>query len=163
MAKGQSPALSPETAERYRNVVRLRMAGLTFDEIAQQLGYASRSGAKEAYDTALSNWGRESVEQMRTVEGERLNELWRRTFTRLVNADPDDVREFNALAQTAVRISSARSSLFGLDAPKQIELSGQDGSPIQVDMAHLLVERIKEMADIDLSSVIEVGDESVSG
>ena len=58
MAQGQSPALSPETAERYRQVVQMRATGLTFDRIAAELGYASRSGAKEAYDTALLSWGR---------------------------------------------------------------------------------------------------------
>lgn len=154
MPKGQTPALKPEQAERYREVVRLKSAGFTFDEIASRVGYASRSGAKEAYDAALRWWGRESVDQMRTIEGERLNELWRRTFGRILS-NPEETREFVALVQTAVRISNSRASLYGLEAPKQIEVSGQDGGPIEIDVAHILVERIREMGNIDLSSVID--------
>ena len=156
MAAGQSPALSPDTADKYRRVVNLRKAGLTFDQIASEVGYASRAGAKEAYDAALKWWGREEVDQLRLIEGERLDELWRRTYTRLINADPDDARTFIGLTQTAVRISSARSALYGLEAPKQVELTGENGGAIQVDIAHVLVERIKEIADVDLSGVIDV-------
>ena len=80
-AKGTTPALDPETAQKYRQVVQYRAAGLTFDEIAERVGYRSRSGAKEAYDAALRWWGREAVDDLRTIEGERLESLWRKVFT----------------------------------------------------------------------------------
>ena len=57
MAKGQTPALTPEQAERYREVVRLRALGLTFEEIAERTGYADRSSAKNAYEAALRRYG----------------------------------------------------------------------------------------------------------
>ena len=122
MPKGQTPALKPETAARYRQVVNLKAAGLTFDEIADRVGYKSRSGAKEAYDAALRWWGNESVDQLRTVEGERLEQLWRRTFAKIV-ADPDmDSSELTALVNTAVRVSQRKSALFGMDSPERIEV-----------------------------------------
>lgn len=144
MAKGQSKALTPDQAHKYREVVRLRAAGLTFDEIGNQLGYASRSGAKEAYDAALKYWGRESVDQLRTIEGERLEQLWRYTFGRILS-NPDTTAEFVQLVNTAVRISGQRSSLFGLDAPKQVELTGENGGVIQTDVGRMLVERIRAL------------------
>ena len=148
MAKGQSPALTPEQAHKYREVVRLRAAGLTFEEIGNQVGYKSRSGAKEAYDAALRYWGRESVDQLRTIEGERLEQLWRYTFGRIL-ASPDTTDDFVKLVNTAVRISGQRSSLFGLDAPKQVELTGENGDPIKTDMGAMLVERIRALGYTD--------------
>lgn len=134
MPRGQTPALTPEIAEKYREVVRLRTVGLTFDEIADRVGYASRSGAKEAYDAALRWWGRESVDQLREIEGERLEQLWRQTFGRVLDR-PESTVEFVQLINTAVRISRSRSALYGLEAPKQIEVTGEDGGPIQVTLS----------------------------
>lgn len=148
MAKGQSPALTPDQADKYREVVRLRAAGLTFEEIGNQVGYASRSGAKEAYDAALRYWGRESVDQLRTIEGERLEQLWRFTFGRILST-PETTDEFVKLVNTAVRISGQRSSLFGLDAPKQVELTGENGDPIKTDVGAMLVERIRALGYTD--------------
>jgi len=148
MAKGQSPALTPEQANKYREVVRLRAAGLTFEEIGTQVGYASRSGAKEAYDAALRYWGRESVDQLRTIEGERLEQLWRYTFGRILST-PETTDEFVKLVNTAVRISGQRSSLFGLDAPKQVEVTGENGDPIKTDVGAMLVERIRALGYTD--------------
>lgn len=148
MARGQTPALTPEQASRYREVIRLRAAGLKFDEIAERVGYASRSGAKEAYDAALRWWGRETVDDMRTIEGERLEDVWRITFTRLLECarDPDATAEMMAVANAAVRISQRRSALFGLDAPRQVELAGEDGGPIRTDVGDILLERIRSLA-----------------
>jgi hypothetical protein len=148
MPRGQTPALTPQQADRYREVVRLKSAGLTFDEIADRVGYASRSGAKEAYDAALRYWGRESVDQLRTIEGERLEQLWRFTFGRILST-PETTDEFVKLVNTAVRISGQRSSLFGLDAPKQVELTGENGNPIKTDVGAMLVERIRALGYSD--------------
>ena len=154
--KGTTPGLTPQTAEKYREVVRLRTVGLTFDEIADQVGYKSRAGAKEAYEAALRRWGRETVDDLRTLEGERLEQLWRQTLRRLL-ANPDTTNEFVALVNSAVRISNSRASLFGLEAPKQVHVSGQDGGPLQTDVGQILVERLRALgAGAELDDVIDV-------
>lgn len=122
MARGQTPALKPETADRYRQVVNLKAAGLTFDEIADRVGYKSRSGAKEAYDAALRWWGTESVDQLRTVEGERLEQLWRRTFAKIVANPEMESSELASLVNTAVRVSQRKAALFGMDSPERVEV-----------------------------------------
>jgi len=148
MARGQTPALTPQQAERYREVIRLRAAGLKFDQIAKEVGYASRSGAKEAYDAALRWWGRETVDDMRTIEGERMEDVWRITFTRLLEIarDPEATAQLVQVVNAAVRISQRRSALFGLDAPRQVEISGEDGGPVRTDIGEILLERIKALA-----------------
>lgn len=161
MPRGQTPALTPKQAERYREVVRLRAIGLKFEEIAERVGYSSRSGAKEAYDRALALYGRESVENLRELEGERLEQLWRQTFARVLQ-NPRTVSEFVSLVNAAVRISNSRASLFGLDAPKQVNVSGPEGGPIETDVGQILVERLRALgAGAELDEVIDV--ETVDG
>lgn len=146
--------VTPEVAERYRDVVRHRMAGLTFDDIARQLGYADRSGAKHAYDAALKRWAVESVEQQRIIQSERLDDLWRRTFRAIAEGD---------LAQVdrALRIEKRRAELWGLDAPKQHEVTGPGGSALRTDVGDLLLARLTELRErqgpIDGDTVIDVG------
>jgi len=156
MPRGQTPALTPQQADRYREVVRLRAAGLTFDEIAERVGYKSRSGAKEAYDRALELYGREAVDSLRELEGERLEQLWRHTFGRILSS-PESTQEFVALVNSAVRISNSRASLYGLEAPKQMTVTGQDGGPIETDVGRILVERLRSIAGVDgLDDAIDV-------
>jgi len=143
MPKGQTPALTPEQATRYRRVVQLRTAGVTFDQIADTLGYASRSGAKEAYDAALRRWGRDTVDEHRDLEDLRLEELWRRTFARIGDADSDN--EFATLVSAAVRVSKRRSDLLGLDAPRQVEVSGANGEAMRTDVGEILRERLRQL------------------
>lgn len=157
MAKGQSPALSPETAERYRRVVQLRAAGLTFDRIANELGYASRSGAKEAYDAAIKSWGTEAVDDLRTLEGERIDELWRRTYQRLLAGEQEemDTGEFTVLLNTAIRLSKRRSEIFGIDAPRQMEISGLAGGVLETDVGTLLRERLERIEQAQQSQAMQ--------
>ena len=149
MATGMTPALSPETAEKYRDVIDHRVAGATFQQIADRVGYASRSGAKLAYDAALRWWGTEAVNGLRTVEGERLEQLWRRTMQQLAVKPGDDEElstgEFVSLINAAVKISGRRYSLMGLDAPRQVELSGADGGSIRTDVGDILRERLRQL------------------
>jgi hypothetical protein len=149
MAKGQTPALTPEQAERYREVVRLRALGLTFEEIAERTGYADRSSAKNAYEAALRRYGREAVGDLRELEGFRLEELWRRLMAKFQNPDQLTVPEFAQLVSAGVRISQRRAALYGMDAPRQVELSGVDGGPVQTDVGELLRQRLLALKDAD--------------
>jgi hypothetical protein len=145
MPKGQTPALKPEVAQRYRDVVRLKSAGMTFDEIADRVGYASRSGAKEAFDAALRWWGREAVDDMRTIEGERLEQLWRRVFGRILSNPDMPSGEMIQLVNAAVKVSARKASLMGLDAPRQLEVTGAEGGAIVTDVGQILLERLEQL------------------
>jgi len=145
MPKGQTPALKPEVAQRYRDVVRLKSAGMTFDDIADRVGYASRSGAKEAFDAALRWWGREAVDDMRTIEGERLEQLWRRVFGRILSNPDMPSGEMIQLVNAAVKVSARKASLMGLDAPRQLEVTGAEGGAIVTDVGQILLERLEQL------------------
>ena len=149
MARGQTPSLTPEQAERYREVVRLRALGLTFDEIAQRVGYSDRSSAKNAYEAALRRYGREAVDDLRELEGIRLEDLWRRLMARLGSGEEFTVNELAQLLSAGVRVSQRRSNLYGLDAPRQVELSGVGGAPIVTDVGELLKQKLVALKQTD--------------
>jgi hypothetical protein len=128
----------------------MRAAGVTFDEIAKQVGYKSRSGAKEAYDRALKLYGQEAVADLRFLEGERLEQLWRRVFARII-AEPDmTTAEMTSLVNAAVKVSARKASLFGLDAPRQVEVAGAGGGPLVTDVGQLLLERLEQLEQADV-------------
>lgn len=141
-------ALTEEEAERYRQVLYLKRQGWTFERIAEHVGYANRSSAKAAYDAALRRWGSEAVDDVRVTEGERLEDLWEKIWTALekVADDPkNDPNHLATLTNSAIRVSGARRQLFGLDAPRQVEISGPEGGPLRTDMGDILRERLRKL------------------
>jgi hypothetical protein len=141
--KGNTPALTPDQAERYARVLDLRRAGFTFDTIAREVGYAGRQGAKEAYDAAIKRMGREATDDLRVLENERLDDLWRRAYARMNSAESND--DFAKLQQTMIRISQRRSGLMGLDAPRQVEVTGEGGGALRTDVGDMLRERLRQL------------------
>ena len=157
--------LTPEVASKYREVVRLRTLGVTFDDIADRVGYQSRSGAYDAYRAAMKWWGASPVQEARALEDERLESLWRSVMARLQVAqardEPDTTEVVNVL-NTAVNVMKRKASLLGLDAPRQVELAGLNGAPIVTDVGELLRERIGMARTGDLPPAAEVSQNGVS-
>ena len=144
-AKGTTPALTPEQANRYTQVLELRKAGRTFDEIAEALNYADRSGAKHAYDAAIKRMGREAAEDLRELELYRLEDLWASAYARAINLPDDDHDAFLKFGSHMLNISRRRSGLMGLDAPRQVEVSGPDGEAIRTDIGELFRAKLREL------------------
>ena len=105
----------PETWDRERQVIELRRAGLTFDVIAQQVGYSNASGAHHAYRRALQRTLNEAgVDEMRQTELDRLDRLQRFAWTA---AAQGDLKAIDAV----LRIMQRRARLLGLDAPARVQ------------------------------------------
>lgn len=68
---------TPDMAARQRAIqaVDLYTEGLSLEQIAKRLGYASRSGAFYAINKALERHESLSVEKMRAVHGAQLDEI----------------------------------------------------------------------------------------
>jgi hypothetical protein len=147
-------SLPVTTTEKYMKVIDLRKAGLTFEEIAERTGYESRSGAKMAFDAAVKYWGHESVTELRVIENERVEDLWRRTYQMLEDPTltlPQSLR----IMETALKVTESKRKLHGLDAPRQLEISGQDGDEIKTDVGTILKERLQELHDRYVESTVE--------
>ena len=130
-------SIDPTTAARHRRVVELRIAGLTFDEIAADIGYAGRQSAKKAYDTALKRWAIESVEQQRIIQSERLDALWRVAFAAVEAGDLNQIGN-------CLRIEKRRAELWGLDQPRTHHLQVEPPSPNK-NPGDLLLKKLEEL------------------
>jgi hypothetical protein len=94
-----------------------RLAGHTFDEIAQQLGYASRSSAYRAVERALQRiriQADQTAETLRALENARYDRLLRAIDAQVQQGDL-------AAIDRALRISKARRELWGLDVPTRVD------------------------------------------
>jgi len=133
--------VDPTTAERYRKVIDLKMAGLTFDRIAQEVGYKDRSGAKRAYDAALERWAIDTVEQQRIIQTERLDRLFYEAFNQAIASG-----DLQAIDR-CLRIEKRRAELWGLDAPRQHEISGPGGAAlaIRTDIGEVLMQKLAQL------------------
>ena len=107
-----------ETAERERKALELRKAGATFDQIAEQCGYADKSGAFYAIKRALSDIVPPAVEELRTLDSERLDRLLLAVWKQALDGDLKAV-------DRALRILDQRARLLGLNAPVQVGLNGE--------------------------------------
>jgi hypothetical protein len=95
----------------------LRLAGHTFDVIAAQIGYATRSSAYRAVSRALQRIRAhtdQTAEQLRQLEDARYDRMLRAIDDKVQQGDPGAI-------DRALRISKARRELWGLDAPTRID------------------------------------------
>ena len=157
MAKVQTNR-TPEVLEKYEEVVRLRTLGLSFQMIADRVGYAGRSGAKEAYSQAIKMWGGEAVDELRVIENERLDHLHRVLMAQLetTTRDPETgAGEIVPLVNSALNLARRRAALNGLDSASKHEISGPDGSALQTDVGEMLRQRLQAFEkETDIKGVI---------
>lgn len=91
----------------------MRLVGLSYDKIAEKVGFASKSGAYHAVMAALTKTLREPAEELRTLELERLDDM---TLPLMAQAKKGNQGAVDRL----LRIMERRAKLLGLDAPVKI-------------------------------------------
>jgi hypothetical protein len=127
--------------------------GATYEQIAKELGYANKGGAYKAVKAGLHEAIVESAMEMRVVQNDKLDLLLSRCLTAFMGGDLDQVK--NILA-----IEKRRADLWGLDASKQVAVTGADGGPIQTDVGQVLLERLRQLGD-GAGDAIEVSSDEV--
>jgi hypothetical protein len=106
-------------AARRAKAVELRAAGLTYDRIAIELGYANRGTVYRVVAEALRAQTLEAVGELRSLEVERLDYLQLAMWQRAMDGDVPS-------AIAVVRCIMARCRLLGLDG---LTLSDVDPRP----------------------------------
>lgn len=102
--------------ERQAAALELRLAGQEYAAIADELGYANKSGAYKAVQNALTAIIREPAEQLVTLEVARLDAMLRAVWKRIVGKG-----ELGAIDR-ALKIMERRARLLGLDKPIEFDL-----------------------------------------
>jgi hypothetical protein len=131
--------MNVEVIQKQQKALRLRNLGASYDQIAEQMGYFDRSGARKAVKACLDRAEFEPVMEQRFIQSERLDMMVTRCLQAVLNGDLDQVR--NVLA-----IEKRRADLWGLDASKIIEVTGQDGGAIQTDLGQVLIDRLRSLS-----------------
>lgn len=110
-------AAVPTTEERERaaRALDLRKAGITWQAIADHLGYSDESGARKAVGRLLDRVDSEMAEEYRAVELARLDDLWRAWWPAALGRDE---KATNIL----LRVHQARAKLLGLAMPDKLVL-----------------------------------------
>jgi hypothetical protein len=117
MGKGTPKAKRVTVARRRTLAVQMKLAGATWQQIADRLGYASRGAAHTDVGRALAaqlEEQNEVVEELRHLEVMRLNRLQVAAWTDAINGDLRAI-------DTCLRIIAHRCRLLGLFAPMKHE------------------------------------------
>ena len=105
---------SPELVDREMKVLELRRAGLTWQRIAEEVGYADHTGAYAAYKRAIKRTLQQPADELRQQELDRIDRLQLAAWP---NAMKGDVKSILAIAKLMER----RAKLTGLDMPIKIQ------------------------------------------
>lgn len=116
-------------AARKIRMLQARIAGATYEQIAEAEGYADRTGARNTIIRAMREHASESVQELRELENSRLDRAQAAIWPFIVaphNPEapgyvPPEVRM--QAVTTFVRLSKRRADMNGLDAPKQVQVS----------------------------------------
>jgi hypothetical protein len=129
-------------------VLDLRRAGFTFQRIAEEVGYATASGAQRALERIMTRNLPQAPEEFRWQELDRLDRMQVALWPRAMKGDDKAIN-------TIVRLMERRARLVGIDAPTKIqaEVVNYDGTrDIDGD-----IERIVNLIrGVDLSEPLEV-------
>lgn len=114
---------------KQRQALELRMAGRTWQEIADSLQYRGHSGAIAAVDKALERTLTPPAESYRALTLERLTKILQVFWPMMLQGD------YNA-ARTVIQTIQDIRKLLGLDAPTQVEHGG-NGVPIAHEVVNI--------------------------
>ena len=123
----------PEVAEKEQKALELRRAGLTYDEIARSIGYATAQGAYLAYGRALKRSLMDSgAEEARAMELDRLDRLQRTWWGKALSGD-------EKATDRVLKIMEHRAKYLGLYAPTkmQVEAVVYDAGTIEGEVQRL--------------------------
>jgi len=137
MAKSK---VNPDTVDKEKKVLELRRGGLTFDLIAQRLGYASASGAHKAYMSACKRIVYEDVVEVRKSEMDRLDIAQAAIWGDLTDTVNTDANTRAKLVMALMKIMERRARLLGLDMPTkaQVEVTTYDRNTIDAEVERLV-------------------------
>ena len=106
-----------EIQERRKKALTLRLGGATYAEIGDALGVSNWTAWQDIHKS-LADIPKAEADQLREEEVARLDRMQRAVWGDALKGD------LKAM-QMVVKIIDRRAKLLGLDAPQQVELSGE--------------------------------------
>lgn len=114
-------------AERQRQALELRKAGLGYQAIADKLGYSGPSGAYQSIRAALRAIVKEPAEEVLALELQRLDDMLAGLWLKARQGDTLKV-------DRVLKIMQRRAELLGLDAPKTVKVVQDEAKRLAAEM-----------------------------
>lgn len=108
-----------QAAARRTRAVTMRLAGMTYEQVAAECGYSTKDAARQAVLRALSRIETERVEQYRTLENARLDRAQAAIWPKVIEGNLHAVEVF-------LRLSARRARMNNLDPPQALSISTPD-------------------------------------
>jgi hypothetical protein len=123
VAEPTSEEKAAELEAKEAKVLELRRAGFTFQRIAEEVGYATPSGAQRALERIMTRNLPQAPEEFRWQELDRLDRMQVALWPRAMKGDDRAIG-------TIIRLMERRARLVGIDAPQRIqaEVVNYDGT-----------------------------------
>lgn len=132
-----------EMMQAEKRVIQLRLAGATFREISEQLGYKDAKSAWTLYMRAMERDIKPIAAEVREEELRRLDRIMSAYWGRALGAG--GVEPSPKAADVVFKAMDRRAKLLGLDAPvkSQVEVTNYDDADVVQGMVVRLVDHLK--------------------
>lgn len=160
MPESKSSPRRIRAKERQKQALELRLAGVTFEAIAEAVGFRSKQAAHDSVTRALRGLPEAAAKDLRELDLKRLDAMYQRIWPFVIAptvkmmpspSGPQmlvwDEARFLAVDR-CLRILAQRARLLGLDAVKRLELTGAEGGPIEL-AAVTLAAKLQRIVDGD--------------
>lgn len=132
--------------EKHKRALELRIQGVSIQKIADELGYKTYFGAKNAIEVGLKKTLRPAADKFRALESERIDALMAEMWKYAFNSEdiPKETMEIKKAAiETIHKLMGRRAALLGLDMPKAIAPTNPEGTePYSQASEDQILERI---------------------
>lgn len=142
--------------------LQMRLAGATWEEIAEAIGYPTARAALVATERALEKelQTEESQKAMRGIAGKRLERLLRGVWTKAIN--PDNPEHLAAVTK-ARELIGQHSKLYGLDAPTEHVVHSPSQQELEAWVSEVVVLQRPQLEEGDIFDIdyeeIEAGED----
>jgi hypothetical protein len=147
--KSKGKNLANARSRKADAAVQMRLAGATWAEIAQALGYPTPRQALVSTERALVKQldSYEDREKMRKIAGARLERLLRSVWPKAIN--PDDPDHLVAVSK-AREVIDRHAKLFGLDAPVEVVVHKPTATELEAWVARVVAFNGPQVVEYDI-------------
>jgi len=134
--------LDHETFERELKVWQYRVAGATFQQIADKLDYANESGARAAFKRYVNRTKDETLtSELRELHKERLDAALLAIWPAVERGDLEAIK-------VMIKLLERDAKMFGIDTPvkTEVEVTTYDGIYLR-ESTKQLIRQVREIED----------------
>lgn len=153
MGQARRRTTSAEMERRRARAIELLSLGRTFEQIADEFGYKSKTSARHLVDTALKANTAHNVEELRTKERLQLDAMEATLLPMVVGRDlamMTDKERYTVYeaADRIVKIKERRAKMFGLDHSPDMQLT--NNGQIQVVLDGRVMDKTRSAVEVEV-------------